>query len=145
MSVFTELFSSILPGYLSQKQEVVYFQGSGTYEMEISGEESYQAELEELCGPRQTDGVRQLEVARLVLDERRAYHTNKNVVRVEIRGKQVGYLSLEATIQYRRYLGAKGLPGARGQCPAVIWGGWVTPDGSIGPYYVSLDMPDLAP
>ncbi len=144
-AVFTDLFSSILPRNSSSKKEVVYLQGAGNYEMDISGEESYQADLEELCGPRQPDGVRQLEVARLMLDHKRAYSTNRNVVRVEIRGKQVGYLSLEATIQYRRYLAAKGAPKARGQCPAVIWGGWVSPDGSKGPYYVSLDMPDLIP
>lgn len=143
MSLFTNLFSSILPGYLSDKEEVVHLQAAGNYEMDITGEGSYQAELEELCGPRQPDGVRQLEVARLVLDSKRAYSSNKNAVRVEIREKQVGYLSLEATIRYRRYLASKGLPGACGQCPAVIWGGWVTPDGRKGPYYVSLDMPDL--
>jgi hypothetical protein len=143
-AVFTDLFSSILPGYVSQKKDVVYLQGAGNYEMDIAGEEGYQAELEELCGPRQPDGVRQLEVARLVLDPKRGYSANKNAIRVEIRGKQVGYLSVQATIHYRRYLAAKDLPNTRGQCPAVIWGGWVTPDGSTGPYYVSLDMPDLA-
>jgi hypothetical protein len=47
----------------------------------------------------------------------------KNAVRVEIRGKRVGYLSPEAAIQYRRQLIARGKPNANGQCQAVIKGG----------------------
>jgi hypothetical protein len=143
MSLFTELFSSILPIYPTRKKEVVYLQSSGNYELEITGEVDYQDALEELCGPRQPGGVRQFETARLILDERRAYHTNKNAVRVEIRGKLVGFLDLEVTGRYRRYLSTKGALKACGQCEAVIWGGWITSDGSKGPYYVSLDMPDL--
>lgn len=143
MSLFTKIFSPVIPRSSSKTEKVVHLQADGSYEMQISGEEGYQDALEELGGPRQPGGVRRLEVARLVLDHRRAYHTNKNAVRVEIRGKLVGYLSLDATIQYRRYLAAKGLPCAHGTCPALIWGGWLDPDGSKGPYYVSLDLPDL--
>lgn len=145
MSLFTKIFSPMLSRSSSNTGKVVHLQANGSYEMQISGEEGYQAALEELGGPRQPGGVRQFEVARLVLDHKRAYHTNKNAVRVEIQGKLVGYLSLDATIQYRRYLAAKGLPYAHGMCPAMIWGGWLDPDGSKGPYYVSLDMPDLTP
>lgn len=145
MSLLTKLFSPVISRSSSNTQKVVHLQADGSYEMQISGEEGCQAALEELGGPRQPGGVRQFEVARLVLDHTRAYHTNRNVVRVEIRGHLVGYLSLDATIQYRRYLAAKGLPYAHGTCPAMIWGGWLDPDGSQGPYYVSLDMPDLTP
>jgi hypothetical protein len=67
----------------------------------------------------------------------------ENSVRVEIRGKQVGYLSPEAAILYRQELIARGIPKGVGQCAAVIRGGWVSSDGRKGPYEVWLDTPDL--
>ena len=139
MGLFTNLFSSILPKPLSSKKEVVYLSGNASYEMDITGEEDYQAALEDLCGPRLPEGVNQVETAWLVVADNKT-NSNKNAVRVEIQGRLVGYLNLEDTIRYRRYLNAKGKPKAHSQCRALIKGGWVNSDGCLGPYYVALDI-----
>lgn len=139
MGLFTDLFSSIVPKKKSGKKEVIYLLGDSAYETEIAGEVNFQDVLEALCGPRLPQGVYQVETARLVVNDR--INSNKNAVRVEIRGRQVGFLNLEDTIRYRRYLNAKGKPTAHGQCQAVIKGGWVSADGRHGPFYVSLDLP----
>jgi hypothetical protein len=144
MGLFTNLFSSIVPKPQSSKKQVVYLSGDGSYAMDITGEGDHQAALEDLCGPRLPQGVNQLETAWLVVNDNRT-DSNKNAVRVEIRGGLVGFLSLEDTIRYRRYLNAKGMPKAQGQCRAVIKGGWVDSDGGKGPYYVALDILALTP
>jgi hypothetical protein len=133
MGLFTNFFSSIAPKQPPVKQEVVFLMGTAKYDLEIVGEENYQAALEDMCGPRVPRGANQFENAWLILED-------KNAVRVEIRGKQVGYLRPEAAIQYRRQLIAKGKPRAIGQCQAVIRGGWISSDGRKGPYFVSLDI-----
>src|SRR6266496_3354445 len=112
MGLFTSLFSPKAQR-LSDKKEVVFLMGAARYELEIAGEEHYQAALEAMCGPRVPRGVNQFETAWLVLED-------KNAVRVEIGGKQVGYLSPEAANLYRRQLIARGTPRAIGQCQAVI-------------------------
>ena len=143
MSLLTNLFSSMIAVPQSSSKEVVHLSGDATYAMDITGEEDYQAALEDLGWPRQSEGVHQIETARLVIADNRT-GSNRNAVRVEIRGQLVGYLSLQDTIQYRHYLHAKGKPNAYGQCRALIKGGWVTPDGTEGPYYVALDISALA-
>jgi hypothetical protein len=139
MGLFTDLFSSVIPKPQSSKKEIIYLSGDASYGMDITGEEDYQDALEDLCGPRLPQGVNQFENALLVVTDNKT-GSNKNAVRVEIQGKLVGYLSLEDTIRYRRYLNAKGKPKAHGQCRAVIKGGWVNSDGGKGPYYVALDI-----
>ena len=143
MSLFTNLFSFISAEPQSSKKEVVNLAGDATYAMDITGEEDYQAALEDLGGPRLPEGVHQIETARLVLADNKT-GSNRNAVRVEIRSRLVGYLSLEDTIRYRHYLHAKGKPNAYGQCRTLIKGGWVTSDGVQGPYYVALDILALA-
>jgi hypothetical protein len=143
MGLFTNFFSSIGLTQSSGKKEVVYLLGDARYDLQITGEENYQVALEELCGPRHPKGVQQFETAWLVVDEQN--DSNKKAVRVEIRGKLVGYLDRDATVRYRRYLNARGTPKAWGQCQAVIRGGWLSSDGRKGPYYVALDIPELAP
>ena len=139
MGLFTNLFSSIIPKPQANEKEVVYLSGNASYEMDITGEADFQAVLEDLCGPRLPEGVHQVETAWLLVIDNKT-DSNKNAVRVEIRGRLVGYLNLEDTIRYRRYLNAKGKPKAHGQCRALIKGGWVNSDGSQGPYYVALDI-----
>jgi hypothetical protein len=141
MGLFTSLFSSKAPEKPLGKKEVVFLMGTAKYELEITGEEHYQAALESMCGPRVPRGANQFETAWLILEDINPH--DKNAVRVEIRGKQVGYLSPEAAILYRQQLIARGMPKANGQCQAVIRGGWVSSDGRKGPYCVSLDIPTL--
>ena len=139
MSLFTNLFSSIVPEQPSRRKEVVFLSGAGNFKLEIVGEARYQDALETICGPRVPQGVNRFETAWLILEDRNAQ--DKNAVRVEFRRKPVGYLSPEAAILYRQQLKARGMPNANGQCQAVIKGGWVSSDGRKGTYDVWLDIP----
>jgi hypothetical protein len=141
MGLFTNLFSPKVVQKPPVKKDLVMFIGNTKFELEIAGQEYYQAALEAICGPHVPRGVNRFETAWLILED---IHPNgKNAVRVEMRGKKVGYLSPEAAIQYRRQLIARGKPNANGQCQAVIKGGWISSDGRKGPYCVWLDIPNL--
>jgi hypothetical protein len=141
MGLFASLFSVKVPEQSSVKREVVFLMGAAKFGLEITEEEHYQTALEAICGQRIPTGVNRFETAYLILEDKNP--RNKNAVRVELRGKQVGYLSPEAAIPYRRQLIAKGMPRANVQCQAVIRGGWVSSDGRKGPYEVWLDIPTL--
>jgi hypothetical protein len=143
MSLFTSLFSSKVPEQTSGRKEVLYLVGAAKFELKIAGAEHYQAVLEALCGPRVPRGVNIFEAASLKLEDNNPH--NKNAVRVELRSKQVGYLSPEAANLFRQQLKAKGIPKGVGQCSAVIRGGWVSSDGRTGLYEVWLDTPTLYP
>ena len=142
MGLFTSLFSPKAQQKSSGKGEVVTLMGAAQFELEITGEEHYQAALEAICGPRASRGVNRFETAWLILEDKN--RQDKNAVRVEIRGKQVGYLLPETAIIYRQQLVARGTPKASGRCQAVIRGGWVSSDGRKGPYSVSLDISSLS-
>lgn len=141
MGLFTSLFYSKLPEQQSGKRDVNILMGAGNFDLEIVGEAHYQAALEAICGPRVPKGVNRFETAWLILEDKNPQ--NKNAVRIEIRGRQVGYLSSEAAILYRQQLIARNMPRANGQCQAVIRGGWLSSDGRKGPYSVRLDFPTL--
>jgi hypothetical protein len=141
MGLFASLFVSKAPEQPSGKKEFMYLMGSAKFELEITGEEQYQAALEALCGPRVPKGVNLYETASLKLEDKNPQ--DKNAVRIEIRGKQVGYLSPKAASLFRQQLIARGIPKGVGQCAAVIRGGWISSDGRKGPYEVWLDTPTL--
>jgi hypothetical protein len=113
----------------------------GNFELEIVGEAHDQVALEILCRPRKHYGVNQFETAYLILEDNNP--RDKNAVRVEIRGKHVGYLSPKAASLFREQLIARGMPKGVGQCAAVIRGGCVSSDGRKGAYEVWLDNPTL--
>ena len=136
MGLFTNLFSSKPSKQPSVKKEIVFLLGTAKFDLEIMGEEHFQAALESICGPRLPKGINRFETAWLILED-------KNAVRVDIRGRQVGYLSPEVAAQYRRQLIARNKSRADGQCQAVIKGGWISSDGRKGPYSVWLDAPNL--
>ena len=139
MGLFTSSFSSKAPQQLPGREKVVFLLGLGNFDLEILGTAHFQAALENICGPRLSDGVKRLETAGLILEDKNP--RDKNAVRVEIRRKPVGYLSREVASLYRQQLEARGTPNAAGQCQAVIRGGWVSSDGRKGPYQVWLDIP----
>ena len=141
MGLFTNLFSSKVPQKPSGKQEIVVMGGGLKFELEITGVERFQSALEAICGPRVARGVNRFETAPLLSDDKNP--GDKNAVRVEIRGKQVGYLSPDAATRYRQQLISKGMQNANGQCQAVIKGGWISSDGRKGDYEVWLDLPNL--
>jgi hypothetical protein len=141
MGIFTSFFSPKVEQKPKVQKDIVMLVGNTKYELEIMRQEHFQATLEAICGPRVPRGVNRFETAWLFLED--ISPNGKNAVRVEIRGKRVGYLSPEAAIQYRRQLIARGKPDADGQCQAVIKGGWISSDGRKGPYSVWLDTPSL--
>ena len=141
MGLFASLFVSKAAERSSGKKELLYLMGAAKFELEISGEEQYQTVLESLSGPRVPKGVNLYETASLKLEDNSPQ--DKNAVRVEILGKQVGYLSPKAASLFREQLIARGIPTGVGQCAAVIRGGWVSSDGRKGSYKVWLDTPTL--
>jgi hypothetical protein len=141
MGLFANLFSVKARGTPAEKKEIFILMGTAKFELEIAGEENFQAALKAICGPRHAQGENRTEMALLVLDDKN--RRDHNAVRVEIRGRQVGYLSPNAATLYREHLMAKSMPGAVGQCLAVIKGGWISSDGRTGLYEVRLDFPVL--
>jgi hypothetical protein len=135
MSLFAGLFSSPkAPEKPSGKKELVYLMGTAKFEVEISGEDDSQATLEVICGPHGPRAVNCYETASLKLEDNHA-------VRVEMRGKQIGYLKSQAATFLRQQLLARGMPKGVGQCAAVIRGGWLSSDGRKSPYKAWLDFP----
>jgi hypothetical protein len=141
MGLFTSLFPPKVLETNSDINEVFVLIGDLRYGLAISGTEHRQKTLEAICGPRKRGGVSRLETAWLILEDKNS--TDKNAVRVEIRGRTVGYLSSEAAIGYRQQLIERNTPGADGKCQALITGGWISSDGRKGSYEVRLDAPGL--
>lgn len=142
MSLFTSLFSLKAPEkQAASRPETVVLMGGARYEVEIVGAEHYQPALEAICGPRQSNGIRRFETARLILEDK--HPQDRHAVRVEIRCRPVGYLNPEQAVAYRQLLVKRGAPRALGQCQALITGGWYSSDGRKGPFEVNLDLPSL--
>lgn len=123
----------------AQPKEIPFVRGPGLYEVEVKGESHYQANLESLCGPRKAQGEEMETNATLHLEN--GNRADRNAVRVEIGGKQVGYLSRPDALTYREELkrvGQAKLQVAR--CNAVIRGGWRRRNGETGHYGVWLDL-----
>ena len=139
MSLFTSLFSLKVPEKPSSRKDIVVLTGIARFDIEIAVEEHHQGALEAICGPRKPRDVNRFEAARLILEEKNPQ--TKNAIRVEVRGKLIGYLSPEDAVVYRRLLIARDKPNATGQCQIAIRGGWVSSDGRKGPYEVWLDLP----
>jgi hypothetical protein len=142
MGLFSGLFSSKVVEKKSDKKEIVVLIGGLKYQLQIMREEHYQKTLEAICGPHGPGGVKRFETAWLILEDEN--RRDKNAVRVEIRGRQVGNLHPESAILYRQQLMARGTPNAHGRCQAAIKGGWLSSDGRKGPYEVWLDISSLS-
>ena len=141
MGVFTNLLSLKVQPKPTNNKDIVVLTGAARFEREIRAEAEHQATLEAICGRRSPKGVNRFETARLFVEDKNKL--DKNAVRVEIRGKPVGYLGPEEAVCYREHLVAKGFPKAVGECQAVIRGGWVSSDGRKGDYEVWLDLTSL--
>lgn len=104
---------------------------------EVAGEGSYQPTLERICGGRTEAGEDRILPAALVLEDDNPH--DANAVRVEIKGKRVGYLPREVAPIYRAWLQANGYGRVVGNCRARIRGGWQRGD-DVGHYGVTLDV-----
>ena len=140
MGIFTSLFGSKVQAQSPARKEIAVLVGVAKFEIEVQVGEQHQATLEAICGPRKSKGVNRLETARVILEQKNPL--DKNAVRVELRGKPVGYLRHEDAILCRQQLIARGQPHADGQCQATIRGGWISSDGRKGDFEVWLDLPN---
>ncbi len=139
MGLFASLFSLKPQEPPAPPSEIVALMGSAKYGRGITMTEFYQPALEVICGKRMSRGVNRFETARLIPEEKNP--RDKFAVRVEIRGRPVGYLKVEHAIRFRQQLLERGTPKANGECPALITGGWVSSDGRRGDYEIWLDLP----
>lgn len=105
---------------------------SDAFDFEVVGESHYQASIAAIAESNRRC------VATLILESTNAY--DKSAVRVEIGGRQVGYLSREDARSFRRRLGAAKLTGKRTTCDAEIRGGGTAKDGRALMYGVALSM-----
>jgi len=92
------------------------FIGNGKFPIKVVGESFYEDNLYSLCGSA-TDHMRQLAaIAVLTLEGSNPY--DRNAVRVDVDGLQVGHLSREDALRFRRVTGAR--DGAQFSCPALL-------------------------
>ena len=111
--------------------------GPGSFAIEIEGEINYQRNLGQICGGRTRDGVNMDVLAKLIPEDS-PYCAS--AVRVEVKGRTVGYLKPAHAIQYRQRLSESGHAGAVASCSAKILGGWKREE-DIGLYTLRLDLP----
>ena len=93
--------------------QVLRFQGGGTYEFPVLGASRYRPVLEKIYASAAPDATGRIVDAILVLD-------SNQTVRVEVRGYTVGYLAPDLALEYRRRLMEAGHLNARAACRARI-------------------------
>lgn len=103
------------------------------YLVDIVGEQSYQANLRKIAGPKQERSKYVEVMARVVSEPFNAY--DKNAIKIEISGLTVGYLSRDDA----KLLAGKVI---NKTVPALINGGWLD-DESEGSYGVKLGIESL--
>jgi HIRAN domain-containing protein len=118
-------------------QTILRLHGGGTYDVGLVGTSRYRPALEKLCEVDQQEP--RIVDALLVLDDNNV--KDKNAVRVEVQGRQIGYLAPELAEAYRRRLVEGGYPGARSTCKAKIMPRMHSSLGHRGDYSIRLDLP----
>ena len=119
-----------------------FIEPEDSFDLEIVGEASYQAELEQIAGPKTHGGANLSCDAILVCETNNKY--DKNAVGVHIAGRLVGYLSKVDAKNWRKMLKREVAVDANVRVRAKIVGGWVSEKkGQIseGSYGVKLDVP----
>lgn len=117
----------------SHKKQTVITERPIEYFFDIVGEQSYQANLRKIAGPKQERSKYVEVMARVVSEPFNAY--DKNAVKIEINGLTVGYLSRDDA----KLLAGKVI---NQTVPALINGGWLD-DNSEGSYGVKLGIQSL--
>lgn len=115
------------------KKQTVITERPIEYFFNIVGEQSYQANLRKIAGPKQERSKYVEVMARVVSEPFNAY--DKNAVKIEINGLTVGYLSRDDA----KLLAGKVI---NQTVPALINGGWLD-DNSEGSYGVKLGIQSL--
>jgi hypothetical protein len=112
--------------------------GDGEFRLEVVGEAQYQRALRELCRSRTDEGEDHITEAHLVLED--TNRTDKNVVKIEIGSRKVGYLSRSDAIKFRLRLSLEGATERRFMCKANIVGRRYRRGKDEGQYMVWLDV-----
>ena len=135
MNFLRNLFRSSQQEKKEDEEDIVVLPGHNEFKLEVVGESYYQDSLTILA---QRYGIKKDVTARLVMEDENP--KDKNAVRVEIDGNQVGYLSKEVAKIFRGILIDNKHPHGIGECQARIFGGYVK-DGKKTSYGVWLDIP----
>lgn len=112
MGIFTELYI---------EQEPVFIEGNGQYELEVFAESTRQNYLKSLCGGHSLKGSEKAVLATLHYDN--CNPTDKNAIRIVVKGGTVGYLSSEFARLFREKIRLAGQEGVIILCNAKILGG----------------------
>jgi hypothetical protein len=118
---------------LNPDLSAVYLEGDGRFRIPVVGESFCDQAFLEICGPRRPDGY-ELVVDAALIPENDNRHDTK-AVRIEVKGKKVGYLSRSMARRYRMRFGRRTV-----YCRAKIVGGWDRGGGDAGHFGVRLDL-----
>jgi hypothetical protein len=118
---------------------IVDIPGPGSYAVEVVGESNYQEVLEAICGTPTEDGFDFVVEAVLVHEDDNPY--DALAIRVDIKGRTVGYLSRKNAREFRREFAKTGYGGVPAACSARIIGGWNRGADDRGYFGVRLDLP----
>lgn len=122
-----------------QHPKIPFVKGREQFQINVAGESFYPDSFAALCGARRRDGIAFAARARLILDD--ANEHDKNAVKVEIDGHQVGHLPREAAKAFRRTVRYGKLAMHEiFECAALINGGWDRGGGDAGNFGVKLDL-----
>jgi hypothetical protein len=111
----------------------VYLEGDGRFRLPVVGESFCEDAFLAICGRRRPEGY-DLVVDAVLIPEQDNRHDTK-AVRVEVKGKRVGYLSRSMARRYRMRFGRRTV-----YCRAKIIGGWDRGGGDSGHFGVRLDL-----
>lgn len=115
--------------------ETLLFKPTGKYQQQIVGESHYQKQLKFLASIYD-DGI--IETVDLFLDDHNAH--DPNAVSIVIDGEDVGYLSREDALKYRKKIKELGHPVAIGICTAKLTGGHQLRSGEQASHGITLDL-----
>lgn len=133
MEMILGVFGLLILWIILTKKQTVITERPIEYFFDIVGEQSYQANLRKIAGPKQERSKYVEVMARVVSEPFNAY--DKNAVKIEINGLIVGYLSRDDA----KLLAGKVI---NQTVPALINGGWLD-DNSEGSYGVKLGIQSL--
>lgn len=118
---------------LNPDLSAVYLEGDGRFRLPVVGESFCEDAFLAICGPRRPEGY-ELIVDAVLIPEQDNRHDTK-AVRVEVKGKRVGYLSRSMARRYRMRFGRRTV-----YCRGKIIGGWDRGGGDSGHFGVRLDL-----
>lgn len=122
-----------------KRPKIPFIKGREQFQINVAGESFYPDAFAALVGARTRDGIAFPARAQLTLDDGNVH--DKNAVKVEIEGHQVGHLPRDAARAFRRTVRYGELAMHEVfECAALINGGWNRGGSDIGHFGVRLDL-----